>query len=114
VLRAEATTWLAFVARPRAPRLDRPHADFPRGLDALPTMMFVAAHVMFLVAGVWAMRATSRAQRSPALLLGLYVASQVGFLAFFGGVITMKLAVLVEQTLMIVAVLTLATRRRTA
>ena len=41
----------------------------------------------------------------------LYVASQVGFLGFFGGVITMKLAVLLEQTLMVLAMVALATRR---
>jgi uncharacterized membrane protein len=37
-------------------------------------------------------------------LFWLYAASQVIFLAFFGGVITMKMAVLIEQTLIVVMV----------
>ena len=40
----------------------------------------------------------------------LYVAAQAIFLGFFGGVLTMKMAVLLEQTLMAVMVIAIASR----
>jgi hypothetical protein len=67
-------------------------------LDSMPALLFIAAHVLFLGVAIWAVRAAS------APLFWLYAASQVIFLAFFGGVITMKMAVLIEQTLIVVMV----------
>jgi hypothetical protein len=67
-------------------------------LDSMPALWFMAAHVLFLGVAIWAVRAAS------APLFWLYAVSQVIFLAFFGGVITMKMAVLIEQTLIVIMV----------
>jgi hypothetical protein len=68
-------------------------------LDELPTALYVIAHVMFLAAGVglWLRANDHGLPYSGALLL--YAASQVGFFAYFAKWITMKVAVLAEQTL---------------
>jgi hypothetical protein len=78
-------------------------------LDSFPSLLFVAAHVMFLLVGVWAWRRTGGGGRL-APLFWLYVAAQAIFLGFFAGVLTMKMAVLLEQTLMVVMVAAIATR----
>ena len=71
-------------------------------LDELPKALYVLAHVAFLGIGVWLWaHARSTAFPQPGALL-LYVVSQVVFIAFFANWITMKMAVLVEQTLMVV------------
>ena len=79
-------------------------------LDSFPSLLFVAAHVMFLLVGVWAWRRTSAGGRRLAPLFWLYVAAQAIFLGFFAGALTMKMAVLVEQTLMVVMIAAIATR----
>ena len=68
-------------------------------LERLPQAMYALAHVAFLAAGVWLFTRASDGSLGRPEALGLYVASQAGFLAYFARVITMKLAVLVEQTL---------------
>ena len=79
-------------------------------LDELPAALFVAAHVMFLAIGVWLWsRASDNALPYSGALL-LYAASQVGFFAYFAHWITMKMAVLVEQTLMVAMVLVIVLR----
>jgi uncharacterized membrane protein len=78
-------------------------------LDAFPSLVFVAAHVLFLLVGLWAWRRTRAEGRLRAPAFWLYVAAQGIFLAFFGGVITMKMAVLLDQTLMVAMVAALAT-----
>ena len=70
-------------------------------LDSLPAALFIAAHVAFIGAGLWS---AARA-RGLSSLLALYVVSQLFFLAFFGGLVTMKMAVLLEQTLLVAMVL---------
>jgi hypothetical protein len=70
-------------------------------LDSLPAALFIAAHVAFIGVGLWS-AARARALSS---LLALYVVSQLFFLAFFGGLVTMKMAVLMEQTLLVAMVL---------
>ena len=80
-------------------------------LDTFPTMLYVAAHVVFLIVGIWAWKKASGNKAPSAAAFLLYVASQVVFLCFFGGVITMKMAVLVEQTLMVILVIYIATRK---
>ena len=77
-------------------------------LDSLPSALFISAHVIFLGVGIWAANAASRAGRAFAPLIWLYVLSQVVFLAFFSGASTMKMAVLVEQTLMVILIAGLA------
>jgi len=77
-------------------------------LDSLPSMLFVGAHVMFLLVGLWAAKKSTDAGAAFAPVLWLYAASQVVFLAYFGGAITMKMAVLTEQTLMVVMVAVVA------
>ncbi|MFI5177325.1 MAG: hypothetical protein ACHQO8_02110 [Vicinamibacterales bacterium] len=80
-------------------------------LDSLPSLLFIAAHVAFLAVGVWAIRSGRASGAAFAPAIWLYVASQIVFLGFFGGVITMKMAVLVEQTLIVLMVAAIATRR---
>jgi hypothetical protein len=77
-------------------------------LDSFPALLFIGAHLMFLAIGVvtWRQAAGARQRFAPALWL--YVASQVVFLAFFAGGITMKMAVLTEQMLMVVMMLAIA------
>ena len=64
-------------------------------LDSFPSALYIGAHVLFLVLGVWAVRRAGAAKYAPAFWL--YALSQVFFLAFFGGALTLKMAVLVEQ-----------------
>ena len=80
-------------------------------LDTLPAMLYVAAHVLFLVVGIWAWKKATDAKLAFASAFWLYVASQVVFLAFFGGLIVMKMAVLLEQTLMVIMVVLIVTRK---
>jgi len=79
-------------------------------LDSFPSLLFVAAHVMFLLVGVWAWRRTGAGSRRLAPVFWLYVVAQAIFLGFFAGALTMKMAVLLEQTLMVVMVAAIATR----
>ena len=74
-------------------------------LDELPKALYVVAHVAFLVIGLWLWNhAKPGAPISPAVLL-LYAASQVVFFLYFASWITFKMAVLVEQMLMVAMVL---------
>jgi hypothetical protein len=74
-------------------------------LERLPQALYVMAHVMFLAAGAWsALRASDNGLPNSEALV-LYAVSQIGFLAYFARAITMKLAVLVEQTLIFVMLL---------
>ena len=80
-------------------------------LDTLPTMLYVAAHVIFLAVGIWAWKKANDNKSPFASAFWLYVASQVVFLCFFGGLITMKMAVLLEQTLIAIMVIYIVTRK---
>ncbi len=80
-------------------------------LDSFPSLLFVAAHLMFMAIGVWAVRSLTSARSTFAPLLWLYVVTQLIFLGFFGGVITMKMAVLIEQTLVVIMIALIASRR---
>lgn len=81
-------------------------------LDSLPGALFIAAHVLFLAVGVWAFRRVRQGRREDAPALWLYVASQPVFLLFFGGLLTLKMAVLLEQTLVVVMVGWIAAKAR--
>ena len=78
-------------------------------LDLFPSALYVGAHVVFLVLGVWAVRRAGLAKYAPAFWL--YALSQVFFLGFFAGALTMKMAVLVEQMLIAGMVATIAMQR---
>ncbi|HXU06404.1 MAG TPA: hypothetical protein VN903_35855 [Polyangia bacterium] len=82
-------------------------------LDSFPALLFVAAHVMFLIVGVWAWKRTGASGRRLAPLFWLYIAAQAIFLGFFAGAVTMKMAVLIDQTLMVVMVAAIASRAST-
>ena len=66
-------------------------------LDEVPKALYVIAHVAFLGLGIWLWIEARQNELPYAGALSLYVFSQVGFLAYFANVITMKTAVLVEQ-----------------
>ena len=73
-------------------------------LDELPKALYVVAHVAFLAVGLWLWNhAKPAAPISPAVLL-LYAASQIVFFFYFANLITFKMAVLVEQMLMVAMV----------
>lgn len=73
-------------------------------LDPTPSIMYVGAHVIFLLVGLWAFKIAFHKASKFAAAFWLYVASQIVFLAHFDGIITMKMGVLVEQTLMVIMV----------
>lgn len=77
-------------------------------LDSWPSLLFVGAHGLFLLVGLWAANRVTGARAPFASVLWLYAISQIGFLAYFGGAITMKMAVLTEQTLMVVLIAVIA------
>lgn len=82
-------------------------------LDALPSALFIGAHVVFLLIGLWGVTKATRDRRPFAGAFWLYVLSQVVFLAFFGGAFTMKMAVLLEQTLVVIMVVWILTGKLT-
>ncbi len=68
-------------------------------LDKLPKAMYVLAHILFLGVGLWLWaRANDRGLPFAGALL-LYALSQVIFFGYFAKWITLKMAVLAEQTL---------------
>lgn len=81
-------------------------------LDDLPKALYVLAHLMFLAIGFWLWARASDNSLPYSGALVLYVVSQVGFLAYFANAITMKMAVLAEQTL-VFAMLVLIVLRAT-
>ena len=82
--------------------MDQGHRSAMGGfLDDLPKAVYVVAHIAFFVVGIglW-VHARSTTFPAPGALL-MYVASQAVFFAFFADSITLKMAVLLEQTLML-------------
>ena len=73
-------------------------------LDDFPSWLFIGAHVAFLAGGLllW-MRAVDQ-ELAFSAAVPLYAVSQLGFLAYFAGWITIKTAVLLEQTLVFILV----------
>lgn len=74
-------------------------------LDAMPSTLFIAAHVIFLLVGIWAFRKAKQKQLRYATAFLLYIVVHIGFLAFFGGFFTLKMSVLLEQMLIVAMVL---------
>lgn len=83
-------------------------------LDAIPAAVFVSVHLVELAIGLWAIRALASGKLPYAYAFVLYVVSQLGFLAFFGGAITLKMGVLIEQMLVFAMVLWIALRSQRA
>lgn len=77
-----------------------PMGDF---LDQIPSAVWIACHIIFLVAGIWAARKNS--------VFWFYVAAQVVFLLMFAGAFTMKMSVLLEQMMIFIMVILLARRK---
>ena len=82
-------------------------------LESFPALVFIVAHVLFLGIGVWAMRRAAQAGLPFASAFWLYIVSQVGFLGFFGGILTLKMAVLIEQTLILIFIILIARPKAT-
>ena len=79
-------------------------------LDAFPAALFISAHLAFLAIGAWALKTARDRQLPFAPALALYVASQVIFLGSFGGVLTLKMSVLIEQMLIVALVVWIVTK----
>ena len=77
-------------------------------LDTLPPILFIVVHLAALVLGLWAMWRANADGMTYAWAFGLYALSQVVFLGFFGEVITIKMAVLLEQILIAMLVIWIA------
>jgi hypothetical protein len=87
----------------------REHQPMAQFLDRLPTALYVMAHAIFLAAavGLW-LRAGGASLPYARPIFALYGASQLGFFAYFAGRITMKAAVLAEQTLVFALIVLVA------
>ena len=83
-------------------------------LDSFPVALFVAVHLMELAIGVWAIRSLTTGRAPYAYAFVLYAISQIGFLTVFGGAITLKFGVLIEQMLVLAMVLWIALRSKRA
>ena len=81
-------------------------------LDALPPALFIVAHVIFLSVGVWAAMKAAKNKLEYAPAFWLYVVVHLGFLAFFAGVFTFKMSVLLEQALILIMVLWISMKAR--
>jgi hypothetical protein len=83
-------------------------------LDSIPTALFVTVHLAELAIGLWAIRSLTTGRAPYAYAFVLYAISQIGFLTVFGGAITLKFGVLIEQVLVLVMVLWIALRTKRA
>ena len=81
-------------------------------LDSIPVAVFVTVHLMELAIGLWAIRTLTNGKAPYAYAFALYAVSQIGFLTVFGGAITLKFGVLIEQMLVLAMVLWIALRTR--
>ncbi len=74
-------------------------------LDSIPPALFISAHVVLLLIGLWVAKKAMDMKLSYASAFWLYPVVHVGFLAYFGGFFTFKMAVLLEQGLIVVMIL---------
>lgn len=81
-------------------------------LDLMPAWLFIIAHVMLLSIGVWAAKRAMDANLPYAKAFWLYPVVHLGFLAYFGGFFTFKMAVLLEQMLIVVMVVWIVKKAR--
>ncbi len=81
-------------------------------LETMPKWLFIIAHVIFLGVGLWAAMKAMEHKVKYAPAFWLYIVSQIGFLAFFGGFFTLKMAVLFEQILLVIMVIWIVSKFR--
>lgn len=79
-------------------------------LDDLPKALYVVAHVVFLGIGLWLWARANGAALPYSGALLLYAFSQIVFFGYFANWITLKMAVLAEQMLMVAMVLLIVLR----
>ena len=79
-------------------------------LDSFPASLFITVHVLFLLVGLWAAKKAKDMNLPYAQAIWLYPIVHIGFLAYFGGFFTFKMAVFVEQLLMITMVIWIVTK----
>lgn len=78
-------------------------------LDTMPVWLFIVAHLVFLCVGLWAAKTAMDKKLKFAKAFWLYALVHVGFLSFFlFGALTFKMAVFVEQMLLVVMVVWIA------
>lgn len=78
-------------------------------LDTMPAWLFISAHILFLGIGLWAAKTAMDKKVKYAKAFWLYSLVHVGFLSFFLlGAMTFKMAVFVEQMLIVVMVIWIA------
>ena len=76
-------------------------------MDSIPNYMLIAIHVVLMIVGIWAWKRASDAKASYAPAFWLFIASQPVFIAHFvgtTGIITIRMAIVIEQTLVVVMV----------
>ncbi len=83
-------------------------------LDPMPSILFISAHVLFLLIGLWAVKKAMDMKLPFAKAFWLYPVVHVGFLAYFGGFFTFKMAVLLEQMLIVVLVVWIVSKAQKA
>lgn len=74
-------------------------------LDSFPPILFIAVHIALLLFGVWVATKATKGNVPYAKAFWLYVVVHLGFLAFFAGIFTLKMSVLLEQVLVFAMVL---------
>ncbi len=78
-------------------------------LDTMPAWLFISAHILFLVIGLWAAKTAMGKKLKYAKAFWLYALVHVGFLSFFlMGALTFKMAVFIEQMLIVAMVVWIA------
>ena len=81
-------------------------------LDSLPAGLFITVHIVFLLVGIWAAMKAKKLKLPFAGALWLYPLVHVGFLSYFGGVFTLKMAVFIEQMLVFIMVVWIVKKSR--
>ena len=83
-------------------------------LDTLPPMLFIVAHIIFLIIGIWAANKAAAKHLPYAKAFWLYVIVHLGFLGYLTGIFTMRMSVLLEQMLIVVMVIWIVTKAQDA
>ena len=79
-----------------------PFGDF---LDTMPTIMFMAVHVVLLIIALWVYKKASDKKLKYAKAFLLYALVHISFLAMLSGFLTLKMSVFIEQILILIMVL---------
>ncbi len=83
-------------------------------LDSMPTILFISTHVVFLLIGLWAVKKALDMNLPFAKAFWLYPLVHIGFLSYFGGIFTFKMAVLLEQILIVIMVVWIVSKAQKA